>query len=481
MFKNNHIYIKKMVLIQIVIALFAMLFSMFDMPMWTAELILFLIYIECLIVSLDGEFFNLYQIFLFMMFFFNLSIPFFHLFGLYQYPDGNLVLANTGISRPISNSSMIHTFVLEEIFLLGTSVGWLYWNTNKHIFLSIQHRNEEVFQSKDIVFYKIFKIIFGMVWPFEVIFQINQAILAIKFGYVEVIHMKSITNGWISYLSYVDNIYQFVGLGVLFFCRNPEEFKRKSITFAIPYVILLLTGQRGTCISIILTLIFMYSFMYKKIKFQRIFFIGIIVLFIIIGIGNYRWSRDISDLFGTGQHIVESVVNEFILNSESLMVVPYTIELSDLFTNKVPFLFGYIFAIFSFASNYSIEGILSKNYLAQHITYLLNPAKLLRGSTIGTCILAEFYELTNGNYVIVFVLSVVLFYVAGVLLKRINKNVFMYYLCFSYIQQLLMSPRGSVMKIFNKLTLVYALIFLVMSLVSSSTYKKNEDRSKKNV
>ena len=123
MFKDSHIYIKKIALLQIGITIFAMLFSLFDMPIWTAELILFLIYIECLIVSSNGGFFNLYQVFLFMMFFFNLSIPIFHLLGLYQYPSGNLVLANTGISMPISDASMIQTFVLEELFLLGTSIG----------------------------------------------------------------------------------------------------------------------------------------------------------------------------------------------------------------------------------------------------------------------------------------------------------------------------------------------------------------------
>ena len=86
-----------------------------------------------------------------------------------------------------------------------------------------------------------------------------------------------------------------------------------------------------------------------------------------------------------------------ISNSSSIGVIAYTIELKDQFFNKVPFLFGYVQGIFSFAPNYTLEGIQNKNYLAQHLTYLLNSDKLYRGSTIGTSLGAEFYEFSKNR------------------------------------------------------------------------------------
>ena len=75
----------------------------------------------------------------------------------------------------------------------------------------------------------------------------------------------------------------------------------------------------------------------------------------------------------------------------------YTIELQEEFFNRIPFLFGYIQGIFSFSPNYTVEGIQNKNYLAQHLTYIMEPDKLLNGSTIGTAMGAEFYEFVGGS------------------------------------------------------------------------------------
>ena len=429
------------------------------------------ILIAIVLPTMKGDFFNIYQIFLFMMFFFNLSIPFFNLFGLYEYPNGYTVLADTGVTLPIKESIMVESFVVIEIFLLGTSIGWMIWNDNINRDKSSILKDKERAQSKDVIFKKVFWQLFKFLWPFEMLYQIIQVYLANKFGYVEVIHLHSVTNSALSVLEYVDYVFPIIGTSILFFTNDRKDYIKKSILYVIPYTILLLTGQRGTGISTILAILFIYSYLYKKINIKKVLLCGLVILFVIIGIGNFRWSRNIQDLIGVNRSLFDSMINEFVLNSESFMVIPYTISLMDKFTNKVPFLFGYIDAIFSFSSNYSIDGILNKSYLAQHITYLLNSSKLLRGSTIGTCILAEIYEFVHGNLFLILIISILLLYFAGVFLRNINRNILFFYFGFSYIQQLFMSPRGSIMKIFNKLSIVYILFYFVLCFIRN---KKNK-------
>jgi hypothetical protein len=464
--------IKRDVLLQILIAAILFILSLIDKSIIVSEIILLLVFIECFIISTKAKFFNIYQIFLFMMLFFNLTIPFLNIFGLFQYPSGNLVLLDAGINKTLSDQSMVKTFDVLGLFLVGTSIGWILWKDDYRITQVMEYRISEVSESSDHLFKKIIKYIFFVLWPIELVYQIFQAYLAIKFGYVETIHLRSVTSSALSYLEYADYIYMFIGLGNLYFAEDSNQFKKYALMFAVPYAVLLLTGQRGTGISIIVTLLFVYSFMYKKINFRRILIYGVCILLIIIAIGNYRWTRETTNLLGEKGGLIDSVVNEFVLNSESVMVIPYTIELMGSFTNGVPFLFGYVTAIFTFTSNYTVEGILAKSYLAQHITYLLNPSKLLRGSTIGTNIVAEFYEFAKGNYLIIFILGIILFWFAGWFMKRINKNIMCFYFGFSYLQQLIMSPRGSVMKIFNKLSLVYILIYFVVNIIINARSKK---------
>ena len=168
------------------------------------------------------------------------------------------------------------------------------------------------------------------------------------------------------------------------------------------------------------------------------------------------------------------IFDEICSNGESIAVLSYTIQLLESFTNKVPFLFGYIFAIFSFSSNYSIDGIMNKSYLAQHITYLLNSSKLLGGSTIGTAISAEFYEFGQGNYLVVFILSILLLMIANLFIRKMYKNPMWFYFAVSYIQNLFLSPRGSVMKIFSKLSLAYIVIFIFLSIFFRKRGTDNE-------
>lgn len=228
-------------------------------------------------------------------------------------------------------------------------------------------------------------------------------------------------------------------------------------------------------ISILLAVLFLYSWNYRQIKIREAVSAFVILFIAIISIGAVRFSHDVNDnsrVFSGG--LTKAIIDEICSNGESIAVLSYTIQLLESFTNKVPFLFGYIFAIFSFSSNYSIDGIMNKSYLAQHITYLLNSSKLLGGSTIGTAISAEFYEFGQGNYLVVFILSILLLMIANLFIRKMYKNPMWFYFAVSYIQNLFLSPRGSVMKIFSKLSLAYIVIFIFLSIFFRKRGTDNE-------
>ena len=129
--------------------------------------------------------------------------------------------------------------------------------------------------------------------------------------------------------------------------------------------------------------------------------------------------------------------------------------------------------IFSLAPNYTLEGIENKNYLAQHITYITEPTKLFNGSTIGTAMGAEFYEFSGGSMIFIFVLSILLLYLGKYFISRLNKNVIMFYIGAIYFETLLLSPRGSIMKIFSKETMI-SLFVLTCIVFLVKSYKRIE-------
>ena len=213
-------------------------------------------------------------------------------------------------------------------------------------------------------------------------------------------------------------------------------------------------------------LIVIYAFHFKTIEWTTILPSSLFSFFVLLSIAMRRVSANFTlSISFFDFSFLNFIVQSLAFTGNSLGVLAYTIQLKDEFFNSTPFFFGYIPALFSFAPNYTIEGIESKNYLAQHLIYLLSPEKLLQGSTIGTSISAEFYELVNGNWLGILLLSTLMLYLSNIIIKNLYKNYVTFYLGYLYIQNLILAPRNSIMKIFNKETLIslvllYLLLFL---------------------
>ena len=442
-----------------------------DSSLDTYNSILFIVFLECSLLSFIDSKDNIYKIFLFMMFLFNIALPIFVLFDLYSYPSGNRIMLTDGITTVVSDKTLAETYQVLITMLMGTSVGWLIgkYNFDKRNNHSNYFRSTTIYSPR---FITNFKFLFYFL-TLMVVYR-NSALVyyASVYDFIEVMHVRSVDLGLPWFFNIADVLHKVFGFVFLYQSKNREEFIKYATIFMIPFVIQALTGARGETIAMLFVVLFIYSHFYTQLKLTKAIFYGVMLFAASIVIDALRFSREIGDVLAN-LSVVDLVVLAITSTSGSIGVIAYTIELKNDFFNSVPFLFGYIQGIFSFSPNYTYEGIVDKNYLAQHITYIINPTKLSYGSTIGTSMGAEFYEFSNGSMAIIFILSILLLYLSKFFISRLNSNIIMFYIGAIYIEALVLSPRGSIMKIFSKESIISLLILIVLIYFIKS-YRKNE-------
>lgn len=348
-------------------------------------------------------------------------------------------------------------------FLVGTSVGWilsLYGPSNQIYLYKFENKSFRLsFSSR-----KIFNLIF---YCFFIIVMIHNIILVFyssKFGYVDVIHSHKTDLNFPILLRIFELFYKLIGVLFIYYCVNKKEYIIKSILFLIPIWVLFFAGARGEAVASTIVIMLIYSHHFSNISFFRVALYLILIFLISVLTGTYRFMEN-KELTS----ILSNLLNESIFhingNASSIAVLSYTIMLKDVFTNDLPFIFGYLDAVFSFAPNYTDQGIAEKNYLAQHLTYHLNPEKLYRGSTFGTSQIAEFYEFANGSIYLVGIFSIMFLFFANTFIKNIFNNPMFFYSGYTFLEFFILSPRGSVFKVFNKEFLICIIILAFLNLL----------------
>ena len=467
---NTPRVVLSLIFIQLIVFVFLLsVFWLTDSSPEEYRNILFLVFVECLALAFIDKQDSIYKLFLFMMLLFNIALPMFVLFDLYSYPVGNRIMLGDGIKTVISSNSLSETYQVLITMLMGTSVGWLMGKYNFD-----KNRSNYRYVSSTTIYTPRFvanlKYLF-FVLTFMVIYR-NLALVyyASVYDFVEVMHVRSIDLGVPVVFMLADVFFKVVGFVLLYQSRNHKEYINYATIFMIPFFIQALTGSRGETIVMLILVLFIYSHFYQKLKLTRAILYAGILFFASIIIDTLRFSGAIGDVLANIS-IFDLAVIAIASTSGSIGVIAYTIELKDEFFNSIPFLFGYIQGVFSLAPNYTYEGIQNKNYLAQHITYITEPAKLFNGSTIGTAMGAEFYEFSGGSMIIIFILSIFLLYLGKYFISRLNNNIITFYIGAIYFEALLLSPRGSIMKIFSKETLISLLLLTVVVFLVKS-YKK---------
>jgi hypothetical protein len=466
--------ISTIVLIYVQLSFFIALtlcFYIFSLSVDILQNILVFVLFQCLLISFFDKFFNVYQIFLFMMFLFNAAIPVFSFFDLFSFPSGNRIMLSDGIELIVSEESLHLTYQVLISMILGSSVGWLIG-----IFV-FDYKNSTGFFPQPSPFgisllikrFFILLLILMILRGFYLLYNVKL------FGYINVMHLGGGYSVISSVLTLIDLLFKVTACAILYQCRSKVEYIRYASLVMIPFFIQAATGARGETIAVLIVLMFIYSNFFNtlKIKFVLLFALSLFTLAIIVG--SVRFGGSVSDLV-IDMSIFDLIINRIISTSGSMGVIAYTIEIGDDFFNSIPFLFGYFESIFSFTENYTYSGIQEKNYLAQHLIFMLNPEKLYRGSTIGTAMGAEFYEFSEGSMIIIFIMAAIMIFLSKYLINIMYKNIFLFYIGFLYLENLFMSPRGSIMKIFNKESVLsIAMLFLIICVISLT--RKSKEKS----
>ncbi len=435
---------------------------LFD-DLYISRNVLMFLYLECVLISFLGRAGNIFQIFLALVFIFNLANPFFEILGLYNYPVNNLMLLGDGMTRPISDQVLNDTYIAMCAFLVGSSVGWVL------SLLTLYSRDKPSFHvifnyGSSFSLSGFISVIFYVTFFMVVVRSVLLTYYASRYGYVDVIHSHKTELNIPLIFELFELFYKLVGSMFVFYRVNQKDFIRRSLIFIIPFWILFLAGSRGEAIAVTLALVLIYTHHYRYFKITK--YIKYFLILFVFGVlmGSYRF-MDNPELILLIPNIIELSLFHFVGNASSLAVLSYTIVLQDEFFNSVPFLFGYIDSLFSFAPNYTVEGVMQKNYLAQHLTYLLNPEKLFRGSTVGTAQVAEFYELVGGSIYLLGLVSALYLFVSQFFLRIIFNNPILFYVGLTYFEFFILSPRGSVFKFINKESVVMLAIVVFISLI----------------
>ena len=446
--KKNNIKILITQLIVFIILNVCLIVSDFTLEVWSP--ILVFVFIQALVISIYGGFLNLLQVYLFFVFLFNLVIPFLIMINIYEYPAGNRIMASDGIKMPLSDRVIAETYAAISFSLIGISLGWVVSKISLPTSIKVLKQKKEGLI--DIVFY--------IFWCLNIINSILMVQRANEIGYIAAIHLRE-GNSTISQLLLIFTIlYNLIGSIFIFKSDTSLNYIKRALLFILPYLILSVSGARGTTIAISFSLIVLYQYWYHVFK-VRYFFLLIIFFFItgvFIGASRFDYySIDGLDIFLDPSLILYSLIS----TGSSIGVIAYTISLENEFFNKVPFFFGYIEAIFSFASNYTEEGLRNKSYLAQHLMYLLDRESFFNGSTIGSALVAELYELSHGILPIISILSFFIIFIGSILLRKSTQSPLFFYICLTYISVLMISPRDSVMRIIDKEFIFSIIIYLI--------------------
>lgn len=441
--------INVLILIQLLATILVIFLSYATFNLVTHQTILIFLFVESVFISFVGKKFNIFQIFLITLFTFIIARIFFDFIGIINFNAFSFRSYN--IIYPINNG--INTLKVLSVFLSGISLGWLFtlkFSNNNYLFI----------KKKNSLNYSIYRLFFYFFTFLKVVQVIIIVVEAIRYGYVNVVQLSNVTSNILRYFKYVDILFNAFGLICLFYSRNNKDFKKIAYIYMIPILIFVLTGQRGQAIYTLLLLMWMWNKYYKNIKFRKISLYGIVIIIGSQIIELFRKSMSFTnDLFSDLGNIFFNFFNG---TGTSLGVIQSTIYYEDSFVNKVPFFFGYFIEFFHPVEEYTIASINNGNYLAYHLSYMIIGDGFFYGYTIGTSIIAEFYELVNGNLLLIALLAGILVIIAGILINKMYKNLFIFSISFLYLARFIYSPRDSIGKIFTRSNVYMLLVIIVV-------------------
>lgn len=391
-------------------------------------------FIFLFIISIKRHNLSLYQIYLVTFFLFLVSRPFLYCLGVMD-----LHVLDLYETSSMNDDLLRETLCTIIVFLVGTSYAWILTDdtVDKYYFYKTANKYSRL---SDILkkMFALYIILFAMKVVYQIYIARSYGYTALFDGTLDTIKLPVVFTG-------VGIITELLLMFLIYYNRDETGFKKYVFIFMFLCLIRLLSGKRGYTLSFLLYFIYMWSTYYHEIKIKNRKLIGlaVIVPVLIEMVANFRYGKDINLLDMFRNNIYFQVLKS---QGVTVTIVASTIKYQDTFTNKYPFFIGYIVDFFQKEpSGQVIEDITYGNYLGDHLTYTLNSRLFFLGRGTGTSIVAEAYDLTNGNLFLVLIFAMITTYIVLKISQKAYKSVLWFALSYYLMIDFILSPRGSIL------------------------------------
>ena len=193
-----------------------------------------------------------------------------------------------------------------------------------------------------------------------------------------------------------------------------------------------MSGFRGEFFGKLIALIILFS---SIIKIPRYYYMvgGLIIIIGTLGMEFIRFDDTLSFL----SLPLEAYFLAFSYLGNSFEIIPLVIENQDYLSHTWKYFFGGPLALFSFDPTYSVQGILSKPYLAQHLMYIIDSKRFFGGSTIGSSVVAEIFLLSP---YLILPISFLIMWLSKIIINKSFCSVMFFYISYSYFEIYFLYP-----------------------------------------
>lgn len=399
--------------------------------------------------------------------------PILHFFGILDI--NNSLLQAASLKKSISKEGIIASYKSLNAFLIGTFLGVLLIRSKVRKILFVPRLNliKKTFSRIKAPHLNPLKYAFWFLFWVMVFDEMSLYVEASKIGYVNAFHVGGQKN---PFFVMADILYPLVFcflLKLAVFDKtkvDASKFRDLAIIFLIPYFITFLAGFRGEFIAKFSVLVMIYLFKIRGISTLRIIFLSFAVVIGVVSMEFIRFSSGLNPF----DIPIELYFEGFLYAGNTFSVLGYVSDYSESLYHGPLFLFGPIIGLFSTADTYSVSGIETKPYLAQHLMYIMDSKKFFGGSTIGSSSVAELF-LINDSFIFIFFCAMVFIFIAQFFAKNFLRSGILLYISFTFFENFFMSPRGGFLKFIDK-EFALSLIFYIVTAIIYSVLKTSSGK-----
>lgn len=248
-----------------------------------------------------------------------------------------------------------------------------------------------------------------------------------------------------------------------------KKFVFYTILYSLPMIPLLLYGERGDPLMVVLFFFwYRYRFYKKKVKFVYLAIMGFAIILLAYFIQDLRQGIMLSG------NAFQLLISFFGGSSTTVKLTSFYVQFADKIPHHYPFFLDQaisgLFGIFGESyTGQSLHTLAGRSALGHQLTYYVNANYYLAGSSMGTAWVTECYEF---GLVGVMIGGAVLAKFVQLLDTRIIKSSYWSIFLFEFFSLIILSPRGSLLPSIYSLLKYTIIVAVVMGAYNIVTHRR---------